>query len=212
MSAGKDGIDGEATRRMMLAVAEAVIAQVDALSEADRATGDGDHGVGMRRGFEAARDGLAAMAGPSPEQVMKACGTAIMAKGGGASGAIFGTLFRAGARALEGQATLDGEGLAAFLAAASQAVQARGGARPGQKTMIDALDPAAVASRGHASLAQALDAAARAAASGVEATRDMLASTGKARSLGERSLGHIDPGALSVSIILAAMRDFVETL
>jgi dihydroxyacetone kinase-like protein len=200
-------MDGTGVKAMMEAVARAIIANVDMLSEADRATGDGDHGVGMRRGFEAAAEALALLDVPAPEDAMKAVGTAIMSKGGGASGAIFGTLFRAGAKAIEGRGTLDGEGMSAFLAAASEAVQKRGGALPGQKTMVDALVPAASASVGHVSLHAALTAAAAAAEQGVEATRGMLASTGKARSLGERSLGHIDPGALSVSIILTAMRD-----
>lgn len=192
---------------MMLAVAQAIIDNVDVLSEADRATGDGDHGVGMRRGFEAAQDAIAALQAPNPEQVMKAAGTAIMAKGGGASGAIFGTLFRAGSKALEGKDHLDAASFAEFLTMALEAVQKRGGVTTGQKTMVDALAPAATASHGGGSLKAAMVRAAEAAAAGVEATRNMLATTGKARSLGERSLGHIDPGALSVSIILKTMSD-----
>lgn len=203
-------MDGAGARAMMMAAADAVIANVDRLSEADRATGDGDHGVGMRRGFEAARAALASQVEATPEQVMKAVGTAIMANGGGASGAIFGTLFRSGAKALEGRANLDAEGFAAFLSGAVDAVKKRGGATEGQKTMIDALGPAAAASARRSSLAEAMAAAAHAALEGVEATRSMVATTGKARSLGDRSLGHIDPGALSVSIILGAMNDFVS--
>lgn len=203
-------MNGDAVKAMMEAAARAIIANVDVLSEADRATGDGDHGVGMRRGFEAALDALAGLTSPTPEQVMKAVGTAIMAKGGGASGAIFGTLFRSGAKALERKTDLDGAGLAAFLATASEAVQKRGGVTVGQKTMVDALAPAAEAASGVADLKEALSRAATAAEQGVEATKGMLATTGKARSLGERSLGHIDPGALSVSIILRAMRDHIS--
>ena len=103
---------GDEVRAMMLGVAQAIIANVDVLSEADRATGDGDHGVGMRRGFEAAELAVMVLEAPTPEQVMKAVGTAIMAKGGGASGAIFGTLFRAGSKALEGKSSLDAAGFA----------------------------------------------------------------------------------------------------
>ncbi len=198
---------GDSVKAMMEAAARAIIANVDVLSEADRATGDGDHGVGMRRGFEAALEALNGLSAPAPEHVMKAVGTAIMAKGGGASGAIFGTLFRSGAKALEGKDELDGAGVAAFLAAASDAVQKRGGVTTGQKTMVDALAPAAAASATVADVKEALSRAATAAEQGVEATKSMRATTGKARSLGERSLGHIDPGALSVSIILRAMSD-----
>ena len=95
-------MNGDDVKAMMEAAARAIIANVDRLSEADRATGDGDHGVGMRRGFEAALEALGGLISPTPEQVMKAVGAAIMSKGGGASGAIFGTLFRSGAKALEG--------------------------------------------------------------------------------------------------------------
>ena len=198
---------GDDVKAMMQVVAQAIIANVDHLSEADRATGDGDHGVGMRRGFEAVLGALGSLQSPTPEQVMKTAGTAIMAKGGGASGAIFGTLFRGGSKALEGRDMLDADGFAGFLAAASDAVQKRGGVTEGQKTMVDALAPAARAAV-QSTLAASLAAAAKAAGDGVEATRGMVATTGKARTLGERSLGHIDPGALSVSIILRAMRDF----
>lgn len=205
-------MNGEAVKAMMESAARAIIANVDVLSEADRATGDGDHGVGMRRGFEAALEGLGGLTSTTPEQVMKAVGTAVMSKGGGASGAIFGTLFRSGAKALEGKAELDGAGVAAFLAAASEAVQKRGGVTTGQKTMVDALAPAAEASAGIADVKEALSRAATAAEQGVEATKSMRATTGKARSLGDRSLGHIDPGALSVSIILRAMSDFASAV
>jgi dihydroxyacetone kinase-like protein len=163
----------------------------------------------MRRGFEAALATMTELEHPTPDQVMKAAGMAIMTAGGGASGAVFGTLFHGGARALEGRGSVDADAFANFLEAASAAVQKRGGASPGQKTMVDALAPAAAACRGCSGLKAALSAAARAAEAGAEATRAMVASTGKARSLGERSLGHVDPGALSVAIILAAMRDFV---
>ena len=136
-------------------------------------------------------------------------GTAIMAKTGGAAGAVFGTLFRSGAKALEGKAHLDAAGFAAFLEAALDGVVKRGGVVQGQKTMVDALAPAAAAVKAVAggSLGQALDAAATAAQQGVESTKAMVATTGKARSLGERSLGFVDPGAVSISLIFNAMRD-----
>jgi dihydroxyacetone kinase-like protein len=126
---------------------------------------------------------------------------------------VFGTLFRAGAKAIEGlPAPLDGAGMALFLEEATAAVMKRGGVIEGQKTMVDALAPAARAARGAADrgLHAALAAAAEAALAGVEATRGMIASTGKARTLGERSLGHPDPGAISVGILLGAMCDAAQ--
>jgi dihydroxyacetone kinase-like protein len=202
-------LDGASVMAMMERVARHIIANADMLGDADRAIGDGDHGIGMRRGFEGALEALAAQKPQTPDQVMKAVGTAIMAKTGGAAGAVFGTLFRAGAKALEGKKTLDAGGFAAFLEIALEAVVKRGGVVPGQKTMVDALAPATAAARAKAgsSLMDALNAAAAAAQGGTEATKNMVATTGKARSLGERSLGFVDPGAVSVSLIFNAMRD-----
>lgn len=133
-----------------------------------------------------------------------------MAKTGGAAGAVFGTLFRGGSAAFAGH-DLDAATFAAFLRKGLDAVMKRGGSHSGQKTMIDALAPAAVAAE--AAVGQGLGAvvaaAAEAAKGGVEATKSMIATTGKARTLGERSLGHPDPGAISMSIILEAARTYV---
>jgi dihydroxyacetone kinase-like protein len=208
-----NALDGTATREMMIAVSRRMIDSVDLLTDADRAIGDGDHGIGMRRGFEAALDALEKQDDTaSPDAVMKAVGMAIMGKTGGAAGAVFGTLFRSGGKALEGRDLLDGAGFAAFLQAAVEAVMKRGQVSEGQKTMVDALAPAARAAATTADrpLGEVLVIVAEAADGGVQATRDMVATTGKARSLGERSLGHVDPGAVSVSIILASMRDYAE--
>jgi dihydroxyacetone kinase-like protein len=193
----------------MEGVCRHVVANEEVLSEADRAIGDGDHGVGMRRGFEAALEALTSQNPQTPEQVMKAVGTAVMAKTGGAAGAVFGTLFRSGAKALDGKEHLDTAGFAAFLEAALDGVVKRGGVVQGQKTMVDALAPAAAAAKAAASgsLAQSLEATATAAQQGVESTKAMVATTGKARALGERSLGFVDPGAVSISLIFNAMRD-----
>jgi dihydroxyacetone kinase-like protein len=202
-------LDGGAVRTLMEGVCRHVVANEEVLSDADRAIGDGDHGVGMRRGFEAALEALTNQNPQTPEQVMKAVGTAVMAKTGGAAGVVFGTLFRSGAKALDGKEHLDAAGFAAFLEAALDGVVKRGGVIQGQKTMVDALAPAAAAAKAAAggSLAQSLEAAAAAAQQGVESTKGMVATTGKARSLGERSLGFVDPGAVSISLIFNAMRD-----
>jgi dihydroxyacetone kinase-like protein len=145
------------------------------------------------------------------EAAFKAAGTAIMAKAGGAAGAVFGTLFRSGSAAFAGRSSLDAEGLAGFLQQGLKAVEQRGGSRPGMKTMLDALAPAAAAAA--RACPEGLPATARAAAAaateGAEATKSMIATTGKARTLGERSLGHPDPGAVSMSLILQAMRDYI---
>ena len=206
-----DKLSAPEARDMMAAVARHIVDKVDMLTEVDQAIGDGDHGVGMRRGFSAVREEMAKIDPVSVAAVFKAAGTAVLGKTGGAAGAVFGTLLRSGSEAFDGRAELDAAGLAAFLQRGLEAVEKRGGAKPGQKTMLDALAPAAAAAAGAEGrgLGETIAAAAAAAHAGVEATKGMIATTGKARTLGERSLGHVDPGAVSFSLILEAMRDFI---
>ncbi len=203
-------LDAGAVRDMMIAVSQSMIDQTDVLTDADLAIGDGDHGVGMRRGFEAALEALRDGEPESAEAAYKAVGTAILSQTGGAAGAVFGTLFRAGSKAFATSGGIDDASFAAALEEGLAAVLKRGGVTEGQKTMVDALAPASRAAREAvgSGLAAALDAAARGALDGVEASKAMIATTGKARSLGERSIGHPDPGAISISLILKAMRDF----
>jgi dihydroxyacetone kinase-like protein len=205
-------LDAAAVRQMLALVCARMIENTDRLTAADQAVGDGDHGIGMRRGFTAAREQLDKTEPASAGDVFKTVGTAVMSQTGGASGAVFGTLYRSGAAACGGGA-LDAAAFATFLEQGLAAVQKRGGAAPGSKTMIDALAPAAEAARAAVGqgLTAAVAAAAEAAQGGVEASRDMIATTGKARTLGERSLGHPDPGAISLQIQLAAMGEFLAT-
>lgn len=123
---------------MMMQVADAIIAAEPMLSQADRDLGDGDHGLGMKRGMEAVKVQLGGLDPSSVEQVFANTGTAMMTSMGGASGAIFGTVYRAGGKALAGRATFDAEGLALPPGSGSEATK-RGGAKPGDKTMIDAV-------------------------------------------------------------------------
>ncbi|MBU2108114.1 MAG: dihydroxyacetone kinase subunit L [Alphaproteobacteria bacterium] len=206
-------LNAGSSRAMLEAVSRFVIERTDMLTDADLAIGDGDHGIGMRRGFEAALSALETQPVDTPESAFKVVGTAILSNTGGAAGAVFGTLFRAGSKAFAGKDAIDGDGFAAFLESGLEAIIKRGGVTEGQKTMIDAIGPAARAARGNVGkgLSAVVASAAEASLSGVEATRDMIATTGKARSLGERSLGHPDPGAISISLILKAMQEFTAT-
>ncbi len=199
-------------RLMMLQVADAIIAAEPMLSQADRDLGDGDHGLGMKRGMEAVKAQLEPMDPASVEQVFVTTGTAMMTSMGGASGAIFGTVYRAGGKALAGRPTFDAEGLSLLLSTALEGVMKRGGAKPGDKTMIDALAPAAEKARESAdlSLTEALAAVAAAAESGKEASKNMIAQFGRAKTLGEACLGFPDAGACSVVVMLNTMRDFVK--
>lgn len=200
-----------ATRDMLKAVAEHMIASTDRLTAADQAVGDGDHGIGMRRGFAAVAEALGDPRAATVEAIVRSVGMTLMARTGGAAGAVFGTFFTAGSAAFAERDVVDGADFTRFLALGLEGVEKRGGAREGDKTMIDALAPAARAAARDkgAALPAVVTAAAAAAAAGADATRDMRAATGKARSLGERARGHVDPGALSLSLMLAAMRDFV---
>lgn len=194
-------------REALVAAAEAVVAAKDELTRADQAIGDGDHGVGMARGFRAFADAVARLEGADAAACLQAGGKALMMTSGGASGAIFGTFFSASGKAADAAVATEAGSLARAFAAGLEAVKDRGKAKAGDKTMIDAAEPAieALAAQGEASLSDALPAMAKAAREGMEATRTMVATTGKARALGERSLGHPDPGAMTFTIFCEAL-------
>jgi dihydroxyacetone kinase-like protein len=207
----KTSLTSDDIKAMLLAVADKVIASEPLLSEADRNLGDGDHGLGMARGFTAVKEKLGTMAAADGiDKLFSAAGMAMMSSMGGASGAIFGTLFRDGGKALAGRTEFDAAGLAVFLRAACDGVQARGKAQPGDKTMVDALHPAAAraAEVTGAPVAEAMDAAATAAEAGRDASKAMIATLGRAKTLGEASIGHPDAGACSIAIILRTMSDY----
>ena len=199
-------------RLMMLKVADAIIEAEPMLSQADRDLGDGDHGLGMKRGMEAVKAQLETLDPSSVEQVFVTTGTAMMSSMGGASGALFGTLFRAGGKALATRGQLDPTDLPFFFDAALEGVMKRGGAKPGDKTMIDALAPAAEKAREVTSLSllDAFTAIAAAAEAGKEASKAMVAQFGRAKTLGEACIGFPDAGACSIVVILNTMRDYIS--
>jgi dihydroxyacetone kinase-like protein len=210
---GKTQLSAAETVEMFRHVADRIETDVERLTLADQAIGDGDHGVGMARGFAAGRQKLAAQPPDTIAGVLRTVGLALLSATGGAAGAIFGTLFRGGARRLDAATVFDAAGLALFLEDGLQAVQERGHAAVGDKTMVDALAPAAAQARAQADqpLDVALAGAAAAAWAGMEATREMLPTVGKAAPMGERARGHEDPGALSMALILAAMAEYAGT-
>jgi dihydroxyacetone kinase-like protein len=191
-------------RRLITGVAEAVIAHAEELTALDQAIGDGDHGLNMKRGFEAVLAEVDKTAALPPADALKATGMALVMKVGGASGPLYGTLFMALGKAWP--ATLDRAGLADAFAAAIDAVKARGKSEAGMKTMLDVLTPLLAELRAGGDLAR-LRVAATAAA---EATVPMKAIRGRASFLGDRSIGHMDPGARSSSLILHAIADVLE--
>ncbi len=199
-------VDGNTTRVLIETVARRVIASAEELTELDRAIGDGDHGINMERGFAAVLAQLDHLAAQGLGDALKAVGTTLVLKVGGASGPLYGTLFMALGKALPQDATR--EQIADALAQALDAVKARGKSDIGQKTMLDVLAPVfAVVREGGQDLPARLRAAAAAAAS---ATVPMKAIRGRASFLGERSIGHMDPGARSSALMVEAVVEVME--
>jgi dihydroxyacetone kinase-like protein len=191
-------VDAVTLRRLIDTVTAAVIERADELTALDQAIGDGDHGLNMKRGFEAVRADAAALADKALPDALRAIGTHLVMKVGGASGPLYGTLCMA-----LGKELAAAPDLAAAFALAVNAVKARGKSQPGQKTMLDVLVPVrdALQAGGPDLLARLPSVAAQAA----EATVPMLAIRGRASFLGERSVGHIDPGARSAALMVAAV-------
>lgn len=195
-----------AQRWIELAAAD-IAEQRDYLVDLDRAIGDGDHGENMDRGFKAALEALGQAQPGSVAEVLKTVAKTLMSTVGGAAGPLYGTAFLRASKAA-GDGELDGVGAAAVIAGALEGIQARGKATTGEKTMVDAWTPALEAARAAAESGSdataVFEAAATAAEAGAAATEPMRATKGRASYLGERSIGHLDPGAVSTSLILRA--------
>jgi dihydroxyacetone kinase-like protein len=199
-------IDREARKLLFETVAHRVIAGADELTDLDRAIGDGDHGANMRRGFEAVLAAVDDLSAKNLGESLKGVGTTLVMKVGGASGPLYGTLFMSLGKALADEVTR--EQVADAFAAAIEAVKARGKSDIGQKTMLDVLFPVlGVLREGGEGLPVRLKATAREAA---EKTIPMRAIRGRASFLGERSIGHMDPGARSSELIVDAVADVME--
>jgi len=177
----------------------------------DREIGDGDHGENMDRGFTAVVSKLDDAQPGTPGDVFKLVATTLISTVGGASGPLFGTAYLKAAGAVSGAAELDGAALVALLTAARDGIVLRGKAESGDKTMIDAWTPAVDAARAAqadgASEVAVLEAAASAAESGAEATEPLVARKGRASYLGERAIGHRDPGSQSSALLIRAAAD-----
>ncbi|MER5968247.1 dihydroxyacetone kinase subunit DhaL [Streptomyces sp. NPDC002055] len=189
--------------------------QAAQLTELDSAIGDADHGANLKRGFTSALAVVTAEPPGSPGALLKAFGTHLTNTVGGASGPLYGTVLRRAGRVLGDEDPVTPEALGEALAAAVAGVRRLGDSGPGDKTMVDALAPAAeaysVALGGGAEVPQALAAASQAAREGAEATVPLQARRGRASYLGERSIGHKDPGAASSALLITALYDVTAT-
>jgi len=194
-------LDEERKRRLINAIARSVIERVDELTALDSAIGDGDHGANMKRGFEAVLQSLDSLTAMSLPDSLKGVGMTLVAKVGGASGPLYGTLFLTLGKELPDAPSR--AAAASGFGAALAAVKARGKSDVGQKTMLDVLEPAfrAFAAGGDAATVRA------AALAAAERTIPMRATRGRASFLGERSIGHMDPGARSAALMIGAVCD-----
>jgi len=206
MGCGTEGVIAALT-----AAAEVVSAHRDELVELDRVIGDGDHGENLQRGFRTFVVAVTRSVPPTPGAVVKLLASTLISTVGGAAGPLYGTACLRAASSLGDAPELTPAAIAAALRAALGGVVARGKAEPGDKTMVDALTPAVEAAQkaleNGADIHGILVAAADAADDGAAATIPLVARKGRASYLGERSAGHLDPGARSTALLLRALAD-----
>jgi dihydroxyacetone kinase-like protein len=203
----------QATRDVINEMAAAMEENRRYLTKLDSEIGDGDHGNNMHRGFQAALERLEGADASAPADVLKAVSMALISKVGGAAGPLYGTAFLRASTALADKEEVSAEDAAGALEAALGGVKQRGKAEVGDKTIIDALQPAVEAAKqaaGEGSVAVVLRAAAEAAKEGAESTVPLTARRGRASSLGARAAGHQDPGATSTYLLLDAAARSLE--
>jgi len=205
MSSAEGTLNGSDWRRFIAASAASVSDSVDELARLDAAVGDGDHGVNIVAGFAHALNEVEGLNNPLPADVLTAVAHSLLDEMGGAAGALFGSFFLSMSRSFVGHLSIGTAQLADALTAGGEIVMKRGRAGLGDKTMVDALVPAADASRAAvvsgATVAVALNDVARAARAGAESTVSMKAAFGRARYAGDSSVGVQDAGATTVALI-----------
>lgn len=201
--------------KQMAAIVEGMAKKTEAekeyLTELDNEIGDGDHGINLARGFEAVEKKLPSLAGGDIGALLKGVGMQLVSTVGGASGPLYGTAFMKAGMACKGLTEIDGPAFVKAMEAAVDGIKMRGKATEGEKTMLDALCPALKVMQDDVtagkSLKEALQDAAQAAEKGVEYTKTIIATKGRASYLGERSLGHQDPGATSSLYLLQVLAE-----
>ena len=198
----------------VIAIIEKIIADVDEqklfLTELDNVIGDGDHGINLARGFDAVKDVMPTFEGKDIGAVMKTIGMKLVSTVGGASGPLYGTAFMKAGAYLNGKQEMNMDDFIGMMEVAIDGIQKRGKAVQGEKTMLDAMIPAYEAMKASyeadADVKKALDAGVAAAEEGLEYTKTIIATKGRASYLGERSIGHQDPGATSFTLMLKAVQ------
>lgn len=201
---------------LIKAMAQTLAENKEYLTELDSAIGDADHGINMDRGMQAVLGKLTSVADKDIGTILKTVGMTLVSTVGGAAGPLYGTAFMRAGQAVSGKTEIDEKDMLTLLEAALQGIKDRGKATVGEKTMIDSLEPAikayADAISNGIGLAEALNRAADAAREGMEYTKNIIATKGRASYLGERSIGHQDPGATSAYLMLQTSARVVNSL
>jgi dihydroxyacetone kinase-like protein len=202
-------LDYAFTRRFLLELANNIVSEKDHLNKLDAACGDGDFGIGMYLGFTSVKKAIEEQTADNIGALLSRTGSAVLSSVGGASGPVFATFFTEMGKKAEGKSEIRLEELAAMLEASLEGICLRGRAKVGDKTLVDALEPAARSLKEAANqgvrLLPALQAAAEASKRGCGSTASLVAKHGKARYLGQQAVGHIDPGAYVVQMIFATL-------
>jgi len=201
-------IGSDNLKAMLLAIAGRIADSREHLNRLDAALGDGDHGASISAAFAKAVAEVADLRAPQPSEIWLTTAQSLMNGMGGASGALFGTLFLKGVAAIHGKERLVKADLNKLWAASLAGVKARGKAEIGDKTMVDALEPAVLAFAANDNIADAWAAAAEAASNGAESTVELIARQGRAKYLGERGIGHQDPGATTIALMFEALDSY----
>ncbi len=203
--------NAQKVREVIFAIIEIIEEKKLFLTQLDAAIGDGDHGLNMAKGFGAAKEKLESTSPETPSDILKAVGMALISKVGGAAGPLYGTAFLNASKSVAGKTELDLNDFQVMLESALDGVKSRGKATVGEKTMVDAIEPALDALKKAiaegSSTREAMDKAVAAAEEGVNYTKTIIAKKGRASYLGERSIGHIDPGAMSSFVILKTIAE-----
>jgi dihydroxyacetone kinase-like protein len=205
-------IDRRGRSQMLVFVAEEIVRLEAELNALDAAVGDGDHGITMRIGFEAIRDRLGQLDPATPiDGILRESGIAFLGATGGAIGVVMGKMLVAGGKALQGVSEIRTPEFRLLLTSMETSVAATGKVKPGDRTILDAIHAAAAAGSSATELDAAVDLSATAAEESARSTANMLCRVGRASRLGNRVLGHPDPGATSFAIMLRAMHDWMTS-
>lgn len=207
-------MNGEKLIKIIEAIAKKIHENKQLLTDLDAAIGDGDHGINLDRGFKAVVEKLPTVADKDLGTILKTIGMSLVSSVGGASGPLFGTAFMKAGMVTVGKEELTNEDIIKVFEAAIEGIQMRGKAVKGEKTMLDALIPAVDALKEKiaqdADIKDALIAAEKVAKEGVEYTKTIIATKGRASYLGERSIGHQDAGATSIACIFEAINESIK--